>query len=259
MVTSSGKEQTPGLRLLLDIGELPDGAERLITFKLQQRASYSKPRRARPSAAQLQAASEQLSLLDGAVFLDDRASGSGGLGGLLHGRGGNAQRIGASLSLDLALAQHRAPGASGLWKVSDAIEQIITFFHPTTPMGRSPVFDAGSRRGIGGGMGSGPGTAAERASVRVAAAAEELGMALPPDGSAAAEPATEDLHCYWCHTLAPGVEGARGSKPRWRGLVVAGRRRRLCGACQTTHGRDGLSGVRPAAMLCPGCSNCDFD
>ena len=102
-------------------------------FRLQQREDYTMPRTSRPTAAQLAAAHEQLSLLDGAVFMDDRASGSGGLGGLLHGRGGNEERIGFTISVDLALAQHGAPGSSGLWGPTS--NQIMSFFSATEPQG----------------------------------------------------------------------------------------------------------------------------
>lgn len=263
MTTSSGQVVPGGLRMVLDLGELPDGTARPIDFLLQQRSDYSQNRMRRPTARQIEQARQLVSLLDGAVLMDDRASGSGGLGGVLHGRRGNTQHIAASVSLDLAQPQNKAPGSAriqgGDW---DAAQRITFFFHPTDPHGHTlGMHDSGARRGMGGGRASGPGTAAERAELRTAEAAAALGVALPANGAAAQEAAApEQMHCYWCHALSPG--GTIGwVKMALEGTTMqrkqpAGIKRRLCNACKVVHYKAGLTGPRPAAALCPGCNGC---
>lgn len=246
--TTNGKGMASGLRLLLDLGELPYGTDRPLTFKLQQRRSTN-PRLYQPTEAAVSKAQKVHSTLAGAVFMDGLMAGSGGMGGVLHGRYGSETAIGATLSLDLAVAHWgRVPGERGL-ALDSSSQRVAEFFSDTKPKNHSqPQQSSGALRGRGR---WGTGTAADNAAERTAAAASQLGVALPPGGAPATAPtAADQLHCFWCHTLRPGS----GETCEW--LRAGSVNRRVCVACGGGLNRNVMGSERPAAVLCPGCPGC---
>ena len=236
-----------GLRLLLDVGDLPSGDERPLTFKLQKRSSRE-PRLFQPNEKVVEAAQQVHSTLAGAAFMDGAMAGSGGIGGMLHGREGSDTAVGATLSLDLAVARwDRKKGERGL-ALDSTSQRVAEFFSGTKPRNQNP--QQGAR---GGGGRSGQGKAAEKAAERATAAASELGVALPAGGAVAAAPAAPDrMHCFWCHALTPGT----GETCSWGTYNHNGTRRRGCVACISALNRNVLGSERPAAALCPGCRSC---
>jgi hypothetical protein len=238
-----------GFRLLLDLGDLPSGTERPLTFKLQRWHSTS-PRLFQPPEKMISQAPQVHSTLAGAVFMDGAMAGSGGIGAMLHGRQGSDTAVGATLSLDLAVARiGRRRGERGL-ALDGASQRVAEFFLGTKPRNQNPQRSSGARRGGGK---SGPGTAAEKAAERAAAAASQLGVGLPPGGAAAAAPvAADQLHCFWCHALSAGT----GETCMWGTYTCEGTKHRVCVACGVALNRNALGSERPAAVLCPGCPGC---